>query len=168
AGEPQEEADDEIRPRRAADVESDRAHERGHPQRPQDHADGTSEDTDEERENAAAQYAETFAHTWGDRAKGEIDSTPRQDCGDDPVENADRHLVREERAGDRAGDGGRSHPRDDVPVDPSLASVPEAARTRRRCRDGNVRSRCLDRIPVARTISGRRRVPSTRPSIEPR
>ncbi len=51
-GDPKEEPDDEVRSGSPPHVEPDRAHERGHAERPEDHTDGAAEDADQERETS--------------------------------------------------------------------------------------------------------------------
>ena len=55
AGDAEEEADDEVRPRRALDVHADAADERRHPQRAEDDADGAAERADAEPPATAGQ-----------------------------------------------------------------------------------------------------------------
>ena len=101
------------------------------------------------------------------RPEREIDPAPDEHRGDRGVEQPLRDVVGDERAEDRADDRRRRHPRDDAPVDAALARVADRAGSGRRGRDRDVRPGGRDGLPVSATISGRRSVPSTSPSIEP-
>ena len=61
---PEEEADDEVRSRSPAHVESNRTNKRRHTQRSEDHADGPAEKAYEKGEPTPARDAKTLSRAW--------------------------------------------------------------------------------------------------------
>jgi len=136
----EEEADDEIRPRRAPDVHPDPADEGRHPQRPEDDADGAAERADAGARRDCRPEPQALACQRVHGSKREIDPAPDQHRGDGGVEQPLRDVVGDESAEDRAENGRRRHPRDDPPVDAALACVANGAGSGRDGRDGDVGS----------------------------
>ena len=168
AGDPEKEADDEVRPRGPADVHADRPDERRHAKRPQDDADRAPEHADEEREAASPPDTHPLTRAGCDRPEREIDTAPDEDAGDQPVQQGLGDVVGEQRpAIAPTTDGGAVHATIRQSTRPSRACfsppAPAAAAETAMFVPAAVRG-----LPVARTISGSRSVPSTRPSIEPR
>jgi hypothetical protein len=148
AGDAQEEADGEVRPRGSADVHPNRADQRRHPKRAENHADGPAEHADAEREPDSACKPKPLPGPCGNRPEREIDAAPHEHCRDHTVEKGLRHIVGHDRASDRSHHGREGDPRHDAPVHAPLPSMTQRARAGCGGRDRDVRPRSRDRAPA--------------------
>ena len=123
----EQEPDDEVRARRAAQVEPHGAQERRHAQRPEDDADRAADRTDHEPEPAAGPRRRCS------RGRGSTGRSARSiplhtsTAAITAVERGLRDVVGDSAPSDRSEHRRRRHPGDDVPVDAALARVPEPA-----------------------------------------
>ena len=140
AGDPEQEADDEIRAGGAPEVHSDPSHERRHPKRPENDADGAAEGADAEATENCGREPEPLPQPRLHGAQREVDPAPDEDGRDRGEEQALRDVIGEHGAGDRTGDRRRRHPGDDAPVDAAFTSVAERACAGRGRGDGDIRS----------------------------
>ena len=168
AGDPEKEADDEVRPRGPADVHADRPDERRHTKRPQDDSDRAPEDADEEREAASPHDTHPLTRAGCDRPEREIDTAPDEDAGDQPVQQGLGDVVGEQRPADRADHRRRRSPRHDMPVDAPIPCVLQPTRPGSGRRDRDVRARGGQGATRREDDQRQPEVPSTSPSIEPR
>ena len=143
----EQEADDEVRARRAPHIETDGANERRHTQGPEDHSDRAAEHSDPERERTSSSDAQTLAWARGYRSKREVDPAPHEHSCDQPIQERFRDVVRDERARDRPGDRRRRRPGDHAPVHATRSSVREPAGARGCRRDRDVRAGRCERAP---------------------
>jgi hypothetical protein len=120
--------------------EPDAPEQSRHPQRSENHPDGSPEQADHEAEDDGRGESRAFGGSAQDRPSQQIDAVPGQDRGDHGEEEPRWKLVGQKRAGDGADHRRRPHPGDDAPVDAAGTGMPIAAGRRRRCADRDVRA----------------------------
>jgi hypothetical protein len=129
---PEQEPDHEVGARCAADIEADGPDERRHAQRPQNDADGASEDPDRKREPTSSPDPQALAWASRNGTKREVDPAPHEHPRNQRVQERFRYVVRDERADDRSRDRGRRRPGNHTPIDAARASMRQPARARGR------------------------------------
>ena len=168
-GDAEREADHEVRPDRLVRGQPDRAEQRGHPQRAEDHADRTADEPDREAEDPRGPETRLGTRPSADGTREQVDAVPGEHRGDPREEQALRHA-RAQRA-----------------LRSPLRRRKEASSTRRRASRRGPRARAASRptpaaaaliamfvpaaaagLPAASRIAGRRSVPSTSPTADPR